>query len=211
MRALFTAGVLLLFFGLCFARKTEPEVGTQRLPTPDVLRIIQRSFIGRRPDQTRSQFAVLALVPNSFTTETELTNLLAIRNGPVLYSFMQPTYDRTRNRRVHAEELVLRNSATLTTNYANSIYGRYRIRYTSFLYTWIHPCPGCANLIINNANSLPGLNVGYTTQGESIHPPLTQADRNLIRNSLINAGMTLTRVRYPQNLLYGSESEEEEQ
>eukprot|EP00731_Ephydatia_muelleri_P013154 Em0007g464a len=209
MRALFAAGVLFLLIGLCFARHTESEVGTQRLPVDTIFRSIQQTFRARLPTGSGSQFAVLALIPDSLTNANDLTGLFATTNEGTFYSFNRPTFLPGAIFRTHAEVLVLSDRARLIQNYRNSAYGRAGTAYTPLLYTWIHPCGDCTGTIIESAQGFsPRLaNVGYTTQGTALTPPLTDDDRRIIRNSLQVMKITLTRV---PSLVKMEELEEEE-
>eukprot|EP00731_Ephydatia_muelleri_P000310 Em0001g310a len=209
MRALFAAGVLFLLIGLCFARHTESEVGTQRLSVDIVFRSIQQTFRARLPTGSGSQFAVLALIPDSLTNANDLMGLFATTNEGTFYSFSRPTFLPGDNFRTHAEVLVLDDRAKLIQNYRNSAYGRAGTAYTPLLYTWIHPCGGCTGTIIESAQGFsPRLaNVGYTTQGTALRPPLTDDDRRIIRNSLQIVKITLTQI---PSLIKMEELEEEE-
>lgn len=191
MRALFTAGVLFLLFGLCFAKQTETEVGTQQFTINDAFHFIKQNFSARLPPHTGTQFAVLALIPDALMTIDDLADLLKPGNGNIYYNFYRPIPKYG----IHAEVRALNGRNNLINAYQMSGYAGKK--YTPVLYTWIHPCANCADVIIHSAGDFtpPLKYVGYTTQGTYLHPPLDYNQRAHIKNRLKNNGIRLIKVK----------------
>ncbi|XP_062523637.1 uncharacterized protein LOC134198288 [Corticium candelabrum] len=170
----------------------------------------------QRNGTSGTQFAVLLFVPESARTEDQVRALLATNNEGINYRYAEPNFQPNDNCRTHAEIQTMRGNRN-SGGYGdmNALYNQFvnnhpndSLRYV-ILYTWIHPCPACADAIVNdfrNVAAFSNLNVplyvGRTTAGTRLTPALTADDRANIVRVLQVVGILLFHIRPPQSLEY---------
>lgn len=177
------------------------------VPAEFICRIMERIvaiFRNRLPPTAGNQFAVLAIVPESVQDPSDIDFFLEPEHINVNYRFTTPTRFPNQNCRTHAEIIAMQgtphegfNLIQFYNNFIDANPGdapRFAV-----LYTWIYPCRACADQIAANFGEgsqwpIPTF-VGRTTQGNRIHPPLTDQDRVQIEQILVLAFIQLFHIR----------------
>ena len=176
-------------------------VSIQNIPVWLICQIMERIaeiFRNRLPPSSGTQFAVLAIVPQSVQQPDQIDSFLAPEYENINYRFTRPTRFPNQNCRTHAEMVAMEGGPneqfSLQAFYQGFVNAnpdnapRFAV-----LYTWIYPCRDCTNGIVSNFGRAEGDNpafpvptyVGRTTQGNLLHPPLTDDDRTEIANLLL--------------------------
>lgn len=152
--------------------------------------------------QSTTQFAVLALIPQSVNHSEDIKYFMRSEFEGINYYYARPNWLPNQNRRTHAEVLLLKGGL-------NQLYAAFEKEHGrppqfAVLYTWIHPCLDCTKEIIDifgddDADHIPVWNIetyiGHTTQGTKLNPPLTEKDRSAIKNMLKEVGLILYHIK----------------
>ncbi len=151
-----------------------------------------------------NQFAVLAIIPASITTNNANQQIPALMADQRNYRTTVPTRAPNQQCRTHAEELAMTGLQQFYQNFLAAHPNDPPV--FAVLFTWIHPCRDCTQQIIANLGFGQGLHpafgntptyVGHTTQGNLLHPPLTNNDRNAISQLLYYYWIYLIHIPWP--------------